>query len=101
MIDPEYEDALRRVKELALLFTYSPVITEAELAVRGLWPVSIVHGHGEEPEEAKLIYHTLPELARGGGQLAHHVGGGGFTTYVYTGPDAGKVVNEFIATVRC
>jgi hypothetical protein len=101
MNDPEYEDAQRRVRELAFLFTYPPLITEAELAVRGLRPVSVVHGYGEEPEEAMLIYCALPELARGAGQLAHQVSGGGFTTYVYTGPGADKAVTEFIAAVRC
>jgi hypothetical protein len=99
MNGPEYGDALRRYEELAPLLECAPAVAEAELAVRGLRPVSVIYGCGKEPGEAKLIYQTLPDLARQAGQLWGQRSGHRFTTYVYTGPRADEAVVELIAAV--
>jgi hypothetical protein len=99
MNSPEYGDALRRYEELTPLFACAPAIAEAELAVRGLRPVSVVYGCGEECGEAKLIYQTLPDLARRAGQLWGQRSGHRFTTFLYARPRADEAVVELIAAV--
>jgi hypothetical protein len=42
--EPAYEAAKLRAAELAAVFAGHQVVTEAELATRGIHPVSIAHG---------------------------------------------------------
>jgi hypothetical protein len=50
-------------------------VTEAELAARGIHPVSVVHGCPETGQDTGLIYQVLPALAREFGPLAGTRGG--------------------------
>jgi hypothetical protein len=94
-----YEDAKRRAAELAAVFSGHQVVTEAELAARGIHPVSIAHGCAETDEDAGLIYRELPRLARGCGPLAGTRGGNEHTTYLFTGPGAEAAAAAFTAAV--
>jgi hypothetical protein len=96
---PDYGDALRRYEELTLLLACAPATAEAELAAHGLRPVSVIYGCGEKPGEAKLIYQTLPDLARRAGQLWGQRSGRRFTTFLYARPRADEAVVELIAAV--
>src|SRR5215469_259861 len=60
---------------MAAMFAGLQVVTEAELAIRGIWPVSVVHGDAETAEDADLIYGALHRLAGECGQLAGYRGG--------------------------
>jgi hypothetical protein len=99
MNGPEYGDALRRHEELTLLLACAPAVAEAKLAARGVRPVSVIYGCGEKPGEARLIYRTLPDLARRAGHLWGQHSGHRFTTYLYAGPRADEAVVELIAAV--
>jgi hypothetical protein len=99
MNGPEYGDAPGWYEELAPLFASDPAIAQADLAARGLRPVSVIYGSGEDPEEAKLVCQTLPDLARRAGQLWGQRSGHRFTTYLYTGPRADAAVVELTATL--
>jgi hypothetical protein len=99
--EPEkaYEAARQRAAELAGLFAGHQVVTEAELATRGICPVSIAHGSAETDHDAELIFEVVPRLARGCGTLAGTRGGGEHTTYLFTGPGASTAVAAFTAAV--
>jgi hypothetical protein len=86
--DPAYEAAKQRAAELAAVFAGHQVVTEAELATRGIHPVSIAHGSAETDRDAELIFEVVPRLARDCGPLAGTRGGGEHTTYLFTGPGA-------------
>lgn len=95
----DYEAAMRHAAELAEVFGEHQVVTEAELAARGIHPVSIAHGCAETDQDADLIYETVPRLARGCGQLTGTRGGNEHTTYLFTGPTAAAAAAAFIAAV--
>ena len=84
MDDPAFEAAKRQAAEMAALFAGLQVVTEAELAIRGIWPVSVVHGDAETAEDADLIYGALHRLAGECGQLAGYRGGNDYTTFLFT-----------------
>jgi len=78
--DPAFEAAKRQAEEFAAIFGGLQVVTEAELATRGIWPVSVMHGDAETAEDADLIYGGLHRLAGSaapgripGRQRLHHV----------------------------
>ena len=96
---PDWEAAKRRAEELAAVFAADPVVTEAELAVRGIHPVSVAHGSPETDEDADLIFEVLPRLARECGTLAGTRGGNEYTTYLFAGPGADADAVTFIARV--
>ncbi|GAA4626755.1 hypothetical protein GCM10023196_036280 [Actinoallomurus vinaceus] len=73
------------------------MIAEAELAVRGIHPVSVVHGDAVDQETDNLIHRVLPRLAREAGTLAGTQGGNDYTTYLFAGPDAQQAAVRFIA----
>ena len=75
------------------------VLTEAELAARGIYPVSVAHGSPETGEDAGLIFEVLPRLARECGTLAATRGGNEYTTYLFAGPGAGDAAVAFVARV--
>ncbi|MGH3158662.1 MAG: hypothetical protein ACRDNF_19085 [Streptosporangiaceae bacterium] len=81
------------------MFTRHQVVTEAELATRGIHPVSIAHGSAETDHDADLIFEVVPRLARDCGPLAGTRGGGEHTTYLFTGPGAEASATAFIAAV--
>lgn len=78
---------------------------EAELAAHGIHPVSVVHGEVESYEDEALIYGTDParpglhDLAQQAGQYHRTVGGHGYTTWFFDGPDADQAAVRFIAAV--
>lgn len=61
--DPDTRAAIERGKEIMAAFTQGQAVTEAELALNGIFPVCVVHGHMESYEDEQLIGGTLPELA--------------------------------------
>ncbi|MEV1177518.1 hypothetical protein [Nonomuraea sp. NPDC049784] len=76
------------------------VVVEAELAVAGLCPVSIVHGDPETEQDAQAIYRTLPDLARSCGSLYSRGGGNDYSVFVFTGDDAAAAAERFMAAAR-
>jgi hypothetical protein len=98
--DPAFEAAKRQAEEMAAMFAGLQVVTEAELAIRGIWPVSVVHGDAETAEDADLIYGTLHRLAGESGPLAGYRGGNDYTTFLFTGPAAEDAAAAFIARVQ-
>ena len=100
MNDPAFEAAKRQAQEMAAMFAGLQVVTEAELAIRGIWPVSVVHGDAETAEDADLIYGALHRLAGECGQLAGYRGGNDYTTFLFTGPDAETAAKAFLARAQ-
>jgi hypothetical protein len=98
-VEGAYEAAKRRAAELAPVFAGHRAVTEAELAARGVHPVSVVHGCAETGEDADLIYRALPALAGECGPLAGTRGGNEFSTFLFTGPGADRAAAGFIAAV--
>jgi hypothetical protein len=98
--DPAFEAAKRQAEELAAVFAGDQVVTEAELAIRGIWPVSVVHGDAETAEDADLIYGALHHLAEECGPLAGYRGGNDYTTFLFTGPDAKASAAAFITRAQ-
>jgi len=82
--------ALRRAAALEAMFSGHQVVVEAELALRGLIPVTVIHGDAEDQEAADLIYRGLPAPADECGPQAGNRGGGGndYTTSLFADADA-------------
>jgi len=99
MDSPEFEEAKQRAAEFAAVFAGLAVQAEAELAVRGIYPVSVVHGYAEDEASSGLIYGRLPRLAEESGQLAGARGGNDYTTWLFSGPDAANAALRFTARV--
>lgn len=93
------EEAGRRSAELAAVFAGHQAITEAELAARGIHPVSISHGTPETGEDTDLLYKTLPGLAAGCGTLTGTHGGNEHSTYLFSGPGADVAAAAFMGRV--
>jgi hypothetical protein len=79
---------------------------EAELVANGIRPVTVVHGDVESYEDEALIYGTddparpgLHGLAEQVGEYHRTVGGHGFTTWFFDGPDAEQAAVRFMAAV--
>ena len=100
MDDPAFEAAKRQAEEFAAIFGGLQVVTEAELAIRGIWPVSVIHGDAETAEDADLIYGGLHRLAGECGPLAGYRGGNDYTTFLFTGPDAKASAAAFTARAQ-
>ena len=96
---PYWESARRRAEELAAVFAADQVVTEAELAAKGIYPVSVAHGSPETDEAAALIFEVLPRLARECGTLTATRGGNEYTTYLFAGPGADAAAVAFMARV--
>ena len=99
MDDGAYEAARQRAAELSALFQTHQVVAEAELAARGIFPVSVVHGDAENDEDADLIHRALPGLARETGPLAGQSGGNDYSTFLFSGPGAADAAAAFVARV--
>src|ERR1700733_11658576 len=99
MDDAAYEAARRRAAEPSALFQPHQVVAEAELAARGIFPVSVVHGDAESEQDANLIHRALPGLAREAGTLAGQSGGNDYSTFLFSGPGAGDAAAAFMARV--
>jgi hypothetical protein len=89
--------ARRRAAELDELFCSGPAIADAELAARGLRPVTIAHGAPDTSEDEHLIGQVLPRLASQSGPVAAVRGGIEHTTWLFTGPAADSSAAAFIA----
>jgi hypothetical protein len=98
--DPAFEAAKRQAEEQVAMFAGLQVVTEAELVIRGIWPVSVVHGDAETAEDAELIYGALRRLAEECGPLAGTAGGNDYTTFLFTGPSAEDNAATFIARAQ-
>lgn len=90
-------EAERRAAELFATFAEQQAVAEAELAARGIHPVSIAHGDPETPEDANLIFEALPALAGECGTIAGSRGGNDYITYLFAGPGAADAAVTFIA----
>ena len=93
--DPDVKAAIARAAELAALpWTPGPA-AEAEVASRGLHPVSVVHGDPEDEEAVELVCGRLARLADRLG-CRSKVGGNDAATYLLPSAEAAA---EFIADV--
>jgi precorrin-4 methylase len=102
--DPDVRAAIERAKAIMAVFTQARAITEAELALNGIHPVSVVHGPMESCEDEKLICGTLPELAEQcarevGAYVASTIGTGDTTTKMFAGPHAQDAALLFLGRV--
>ena len=120
--DPEPAAARVRVAEFVAGFTGGAVFTgtlaefwawadaaaavdEAEMAMRGEHPVSVVHGDMETDDDAQLIGTLLPRCAghaafEAGATIAGTRGGNDYTTYRFAGPGAAKAAADFAGYAR-
>lgn len=73
------------------------VVREADMAARGQYPVTVVHGDPEDDKSADLIFRRLPAAARESGQCPIRMGGNDFSTFVFDGPAAPQAAAIFIA----
>jgi hypothetical protein len=102
--DPDIHAAIERAKGIMAMFTQAHALTEAELALNGIHPVSVVHGPMESSEDEKLICETLPELAEQcaretGARVASTIGTGDTTTKMFAGLGAEDAALLFMARV--
>jgi hypothetical protein len=97
--DGALEAARRLGRALAAMLANSQAIAAAELAARGIHPVSVAHGEITGPEDAELICGSLPQLAAECGSLAGHQAGSEHTTFFFTGPGADAAASAFIARI--
>lgn len=75
------------------------VVVEAELAMLGLCPVTVMHGPADDEEPARLVGTVLPELADRCGPPQFTRGGTDFTTYLFTGPASAQAFTDAIAAL--
>ncbi len=102
--DPAVRAAIERAKETMAAFAQVQAVTEAELALNGIYPVSVVHGPVESYEDEELIGGTLPELAEqcageAGAYVASTIGTGDTTTKMFAGPGAQDAALLFMGRV--
>ena len=95
--DEVLAQARRRAAELDELFRADPAIADAELAARGLRPVTITHGTPDTGTDDQLIHQVLPRLASQAGTVAAVRGGSEHTTWLFTGQAADSSAAAFIA----
>jgi hypothetical protein len=72
---------------------------EAELAARGIHPVSVVHGDVESADDETLVFGVLPRIAREAGQFTSMRGGSDYMTWFFDGPEAEQAAITFISSV--
>jgi hypothetical protein len=92
-------EALHRASALIAAFAQQQVVTEAELALGGIHPVSVVHGDPETAADANLMFTVLPALARRCGHVRGTRGGNDYTTYLFSGDGAAGAAIAFTAAV--
>jgi hypothetical protein len=97
--DP-FGEARKRAATMTAGFAQQRVIDEAETALRGEYPVSVVHGDPESDCDAELMFGRLPRAAgscaRGAGAvMTRTIGGNDYTTFVFTGQGAEAAAAEF------
>jgi hypothetical protein len=90
--------ALRKASELEAMFAGPAVVTEAELAARGIFPVTVAHGTPEAPDDEALL-RSLAAIAGECGPLEGLRGGNEHTTYLFSGPAASASAAAFTARV--
>jgi hypothetical protein len=93
--DPAVQDALARSREISVICTLPEEEAQAELAARGLHPVSVAHGELDSDEAADLICGWMAKAAERHG-CGHKHGGNDATTYLFHSHDAAV---QFIAEV--
>jgi hypothetical protein len=104
------QEAARRISELlarppadpaALMAVLGPmqILEEAELAVRGIHPVSVVHGAVASADDEALVFCVLPQLAREAGSFTSMRGGIDYMTWFFGGPEAEQAASAFISRV--
>lgn len=102
--DPGVRAAIERARAIMAAFAQAQAVTEAELALNGIYPVSVVHGPMESYEDEKLICGVLPELAEqcareAGAYVARTIGTGDTTTKMFAGPGAQDAALLFMGRV--
>ena len=75
------------------------ILEEAELAARGIHPVSVVHGVVASADDEALVFCVLPELAREAGLFTSMRGGIDYMTWFFGGPAAEQAASVFISRV--
>jgi hypothetical protein len=75
------------------------ILEEAELAARGIHPVSVVHGKVSSADDEALVFCVLPQLAREAGPFASTRGGIDYMTWFFGGPGAERAASVFISRV--
>lgn len=85
--------------EIMAAFEQAAAVEEAELAARGVHPVSVVHGDIESEEDANLICGTLHELAARAGTYSLTRGGNDYTTWFFDSSESARAAVTFIAAV--
>ena len=94
---PEVAAAIARALELGAVLGERDVVADAELALRGLHPVSIAHGSPDSPEEQQLLWTTVRGWARDTGHLTSTAGGSEHTTFLFTDADAAVAFQARVA----
>jgi len=102
--DPDVRAAIERAKAIMAAFAQAQAVTEAELALNGIYPVSVVHGPIESREDEKLICGMLPELAEqcageAGAYVTSTIGTSDTTTKMFAGPGAQDAALRFMGRV--
>ncbi len=104
------QEAARRIREFLAGLPTDPaalratlgemqVAEEAELAARGIHPVSVVHGEVASADDETLVFGVLPRLAREAGAFTSMRGGSDYMTWFFDGPEAEQAAITFIAAV--
>jgi hypothetical protein len=93
--DPAVREAMARAREIAAITALPEETARAELAARGLHPVSVAHGEPESDQAVELICGRLAEAAERLG-CRHKSGGNDATTYLFPSHDAAV---QFLAEV--
>jgi hypothetical protein len=93
--DPAIRDAMARAREILAVLALTEEQARGELAARGLYPVSVVHGELDSDQAAELVSRRMAEAADRLG-CRHKSGGNDATTYLFPSHDAAV---DFLAEV--
>lgn len=93
--DPAVREAMARAQEITAILVLPEETARAELAVRGLHPVSVAHGDLDSDKAAELITGRMAGAAERLG-CRHTSGGSDATTYLFPSHDAAV---DFMAEV--
>jgi hypothetical protein len=93
------------LEEFAAYVAQVEAVDEAEMAMRGEHPVSVVHGDPESELDALLMFGWLPRAAgvlagQDGGRVAGTIGGNDYTTWRFAGPGAAAAAAAFADYAR-
>ncbi len=97
MDDIAFEAAQEYVEGMAAVWAEIAAVTEAELAARGIHPVTVAHGEASTDEDVTLVYTSLHRLADRCGTLAGFRGESDYATFLFAGPGADTAADTFIA----